>query len=155
MATKTIAQLTAASAAAPSNLIEMDDGSGASWKLTLDQVRQGIVQNSGNITLDNTTTAYTYAHGLGRVPIYVRFVFVCLTTDAGWACSAGTEVETCIVNGWSYLPPSYWTDSTYITFSVSEVILGNEGHWVQVIKTGTADGTPTSFHNFALKFYFF
>ena len=155
MATKTIAQLTAASAAAPSNLIEMDDGSGASWNLTLDQVRRGIVQNSGNITLNNTTMAYTYAHGLGRTPIYLRTVLVCLTADTNWGCSIGDEIDFDIFNTNSYLLPSFWLNSTNIIISLQQPLVGKEENWIATVKAGGSFLYPTSFNNFALKFYFF
>lgn len=155
MANKTIAQLTAASAAAPSNLIEMDDGSGASWKLTLDQVRQGIVQNSGNITLDNSSLVYSKAHGLGRTPSYVRTVLVCLSNDAGWGCVAGDEIEVQTTQINARIGKYFGANATLVLVSLADAFVGNEAQYVLVPKPGGAGVAPTSFNNFALKFYFF
>jgi hypothetical protein len=159
MTTKTIAQLTAASAAAPTNLFEIDDDSGRSFKLTAAQLlalvtAPNVLKHSGNITLDNTTKAYTYSHGLSYTPVIVRVVFVCIAADSGWGTSIGDEVDATQCQVSDGLGVYLGANASTLTISYLQRLVGLESIFSQSPKSGGAS-SPTSFNHFALKFYFF
>jgi hypothetical protein len=111
-----------------------------------------IIKESGNITLDNSSYVYTYAHGLGKVPKFRAAVLVCIAADAGLNASPGDEFT--MVDG-PTLHQNLWVDATNLYLCSTLIFVGNEAFWATWLpKNGSLVATPTSFTHFALKFYY-
>jgi hypothetical protein len=162
MPTKTIAQLTPASAAALTNLFEIDDGAGGSFKLTAAQLLAlvtgaSVVKSSGPITLNNSTKVYSFAHGLGFAPLMSLAVFICIANDANSGCVVGdaVRIDCGLVGFGGQKIMTLYTDSVNLTLCTDTALVGGEGGYRVSKKTTGAAVAPSSFNNFALEFHYF
>lgn len=114
---------------------------------------------STNITIDNSSTIYQVAHGLGATPKFVRCVLHCVHADPNTGDVAGDETDChdFFESGFSSTAgagiSALRANAPNLIFSVGGTLLGNEGNFEFATRSGASMANPQSFTNFVLKFY--
>lgn len=144
MATKTIAQLAAASSGLATDLYEIDNG--ASQKLTGTQLAAMVAKalnlryvETPLITLTATDFDYQFAHGFGSAPKIVKAVFVQNAADANIGGYAGLEWT---VESFMTVPLSGFA-AEYVALSIMGGPVYLEAHGDNLYSPTYAMGTMT------------
>jgi hypothetical protein len=111
---------------------------------------------SHTFPLDNTTTYFKFAHGLGRTPTIIGAVFHCIADDANTGYKAGDEFETvAAVFDFNNITGFTEADATFVSALVPTPFVGNEtSYTVQLKGTAQSKNNVSSFSNFQLKLYY-
>jgi len=113
---------------------------------------------SGQIALNNSTTEYTFAHGLAAAPTMFDAYFVCIADDGNIGCVAGQILSIHdwmnIAGGGATTPPWFlMADATHIYLECQDILVGNENLY-QTCTIGGGAVSPADFGNFKLQFVF-
>ena len=108
---------------------------------------------SANQTL--TTPLRSANHGLAATPSKRIAVLVCTGNDANTSYVVGDEIDVAGVFNANSLEPfcTVTAGSVSIQAAFGVVPVGNESQFFMTVKAGTAYANPSSFNNFAIKFY--
>lgn len=161
IANKTIGQLPPASAATLTDLVEIDDGTGTLFNLTLAQLlalvtSANVVKSSGPITLNNSTKVYSFAHGLGFAPLMPMVVFICIANDSSSGCVIGDviRIDCGLVGFAGQKIMTLYSDLVNLTLCTDTAFVGGEGNYRVSQKSTGAPVAVSSFNNFSLVFHY-